>query len=278
MTSLFIMSSTREHLYNPFNESSFGVFFADQTSSDNANGFIVEKIDLYYQPVVSPEIAITFFLLRLPLVLMGEFLYSKVFELMKKETGLVNDVTKLVSFVQVVFWPVWLVFSTSTDFLHPLNKVFGQWFCSFGWFFIHLCYNILAFHSFIVATMRYYFIVHVGRVSDQGKKKIKRFFFILSFLIPLLLVAWDGMDGSELDALSFINKCNGKHHNVFLIETSTSDVFKRNFCEFDTYELGSSFAVLRRISCITKTAIRIIMGLNLTEGFIYFALLSHINR
>ena len=282
IVSLFIMPSIREHLYHPFGETSFGVSFANQTLSKDSSGFLVSNIDLYYQPVVKPEIGVSFLLLRLPLLLIGEFLYMKVIKLMKKETSLVNDVTKLVSTTQMIFWPFWLFFSTSTDFIHPINTVVGQWYCTFGWFIIHLCYNIISFNSFIVAIMRYYFIVHVGRVEVQGKKQTKRFFLFLSFFIPLLLVVWDGMEGSELDVLSFINKCYGEHHRVFLIETSTLDVLKRNFCEFDVYERGTSFGViiagLRRLSCITKSALQIIMGTNLFEGFIYFVILSHMNR
>ena len=251
---------------------------------ENHSGFAMDDMDLYYQPVQKPTIALVFFFIRVPLVILGEFFYVKQLALIKKETGLVNDVSKLIAYVQMIFWPAWLLFTTTTDFLHPLDELAGRWFCDAGWFFIHLGWNIIALHSFIVAIMRYCFVVHTEKFTKGNrKKKIKRFFLIMSVLVPLVMVAWDGIEGSELDVLSFINKCYGKHHQVFLIETSTLNVLKRNFCQFDNFEdleslFGGFIASFWRISCILRTAILVIMAFNFTEAIIYFITLSHITR
>ena len=158
------------HFYHPFQSSIFGFLLPEGSWLGNHSGVAVDDIDLHYQPVQAPTIGLFFFLIRVPLVILGEFLYVKQLALIKRETGLVNDVSKLVSYVQMIFWPIWLLFTTSTDFLHPLNELAGHWFCDAGWFLIHLCWNIIAFHSFIVATMRYCFIVHREKFTKGCRK------------------------------------------------------------------------------------------------------------
>ena len=279
------MKFKKEHyLSHPFQLTEFGVLLPNTSLLGNHSGLAIADIDLYYQPVQNPTIGLVFFLIRVPLVILGEFLYVKQLALIKRETGLVNDVSKLFAYVQMIFWPIWLLFTTSTDFLHPLNELAGQWFCDVGWFSVHLGCNIIAFHSFIVAVMRYCFVVHNEKFSKGNrKKKMKRLFFVMSFCVPLWIVAWDGIEGSNLDELSFINKCYGKHHEVFLIESSSLNVLKRNFCEFDNRDgtenwFGGFAATFWRVSCISRTAIQIIMAFNFTEAIIYFSTLSHITR
>ena len=272
------------YLYHPFQSSTFVVFSPENLLSKNRSGFAIHDINLYYQPVQNPVIGLVFFLIRVPLVILGEVLYVKQLALIKRETSVVNDVCKLLAYFQMIFWPIWLLFTTATDFLHPLGELAGPWLCDVGWFFIHFCWNVIAFNSFIVAFMRYCFVVH-NEKFDKGdrKKRVKRVFFIIHIFIPLFMIVWNGIEGSNLDVLSFINKCRGRHHQVFLIETSTLNIFKRNFCEFNNYDgtaglFGEFNAIFWRISCLSRTAIKLIVASNSTEAIIYYLTLSHIAR
>ena len=275
-----------QYFYHPFENTSFGVEISDNYLwvPDYNGTNIIDEISLYYQPVQNPVVGIFFFLIRLPLVILGISLNLKVLDLIKKESGVANDVTKLTSTVQMILWPFWFLFTTSTDFMHPLNEIFGNWYCDLGWFMIYFCWNITSLNSLIIAMMRYCFIVHSDKFSmGDNKRKAKRFFLIISVIIPLIMVVWSGLEGSELDMMSFINKCYGKHHKTFLIETSTVDVMKRNFCAFDSYGTaegisGQLWTMLRRISCIGRTLVLILIALNFTEAIIYYATFSHINR
>ena len=178
--------------------------------------------------------------------------------------------------------PIVVILTSSTDFIHPLNQVVGQWFCSVGWFVGYLCFAIASFHSFIVALMRYFFIIKEDLVKFYGKERAKKLFLFLSFFIPFFVIAWGGIDTVELDAMSFINKCNGIDHKVFLIETSTLNIAKRNFCQHQIYNESSSLhkllSVFRRASCITRTSILLVMGFNFTEIILYYKILSHMYR
>ena len=252
--------------------SFFGVFIDDVTQSVNLTKYnIFEEVDLFYQPIETPLVASVFFLVRLIVVFISEIVNVKVFLQIKKETCLINDVAKVFTCTQMVFLPLWLVYNTSTDFFHPLNEIIGQWYCTFGWFFIHLCGTIIAFHSFVIALMRYLFIVHDKKVENFGKTKAKKIIMYSTVIIPLLVVIWEATNGSDLDVMSVVNKCYGKDHKIFLIERTTSEVFKSKFCEYDGYdeqEEGSSsftktIAIIRRFSCIANKIVLVIMSINI---------------
>ena len=274
----------KHNFYHPFKNNSIRVTIEENAINKHQNGYIIGEIDLYYQPVQIPAIGITFFLIKLPILILGIFLNIKVLSLIKRETSVVNDVTKVATYAQMIFWSTFVFFTTVTDFVHPLNEILGQWVCEFGWFITYFFTNIFTLHSFLVAMMRYCFIVHNDKFEKGFRKqKTKRVFLFLSLFIPLLMVIWGSISRSELDILSYINKCNGKHHNVFLIETSTVDVLKRNFCEFDSYDspnfpFGQIIDAIKRVSCIARTTVLVLMVLNFTEIVIYYKIFSHMIR
>ena len=271
------------NLYHPFSKSSFGLLLKNVVSDDNLIGNVINDINLYYQPVQTPFIAIFFIALKLMILVAGGYLHVKVFRLMKKESGILRHVTQLFVFSQMVFWPFLTLFTALTDFIHPMNQVVGQWFCNVCSFLFYFLGNIITSHSFISALMRYFFIVHREMVNGYGRERIKRIFFILHFLLPLFMAIWEVVDGTELDAMSFINKCNGKHHKVFLLETSTMNVARRNFCGFEDYNDSESMlrqiqSTINRLSCVVNRVIMVVMGLNISEGLLYYRIWSHIYR
>ena len=273
----------KHNFYHPFKNTSIRVTIEENSVTKDQNGYIIDEMDLYYQPVQNPAIGITFFLIKLPILILGILLNMKVLSLIKRETSVVNDVTKVATYAQMIFWFTFVLFTTATDFVHPLNEILGQWVCEFGWFITYFFTNIFTLHSFLVAMMRYCFIVHNDKFEKGFRKQnTKRVFLFLSLLIPLLMVIWGAISRSELDILSYINKCNGKHHKVFLIDTSTLNIAKRNFCAFEKYDtkgLGRQIiAWLHFMSCIINKILLVTIGLNVMEGFLYFRILTFMNR
>ena len=78
----------------------------------------------------------------------------KLLKMVKKEKGLVNDVTQFYCIVMITNYPTWLLFVTMTDFLHPLKDIMGQWICSLMRIVFYMNFNVVIFHSFFVAFMR----------------------------------------------------------------------------------------------------------------------------
>ena len=183
----------------------------------------------------------------------------------------------------MVCWPVIFVLITATSLVHPLASITGEWFCTATWFVVYYLQFVISSHSLIAASMRYCFIVHTEKVEKYGTQKAKKLFLLLYICIPVFMIFWLANNGKEMDVLSFFNKCYGKHHKAFLIDTSTSNVLKRSFCGVQDVLEDSSFyervaIVLKQLSCIASTTSTLIMGSNLTEGIIYFQLFRYMNR
>ena len=135
---------------------------------------------------------------------------------------------------QSIMWTLVVALITITNFIHSFPQEIVQWICPALWFVTYFCLNFNNAHSCITALIRYFFIVHTERVESIGKEKVKKFFHVCSILIPFLITLWKATDESELDILSFFNKCYGKHHKTFLIETSTLNVLRRSSATFQT--------------------------------------------
>ena len=82
--------------------------------------------------------------------------------------------------------------------------------------------------------------------------------------------------------MSFTNKCYGIDHRIFLIKNSINSAIEKKIISLDKDEsntyLDTTLAVLWRISKILRTGIVLFMGFNISEGILYFKILSHLNR
>ena len=269
------------NLYHPFTDSSLGIFLAEKSIQKDTHGCIFEDIDLNHQPLPKPEIAIILVFIKLCLVSIGLFVYVKVWFLIKNEKSISTQVVKVYIMALIVLCPYWLIFTTIIDFIHPVDEVIGLWFCTLGKFIIYFCFIIVAFNSFIVAFMRYVFIVHEEKVKQYGKEKVKKFFLIISLLFPLLLNIWRTIDAPAKDPMSIINKCYGNHHVVFLMESSAS-LAGEGFCPSMAYADGDVYsmftAFVGKCSCIVRVLIVFILGFNFTEGYLYFKIFAHMKK
>ena len=273
------MFETKTQYYHPFEESSLSFSLKEGTISRNMTSCVVEAIDLYYQPLEKPWIATLFAFARIVIVILGESVNIKIWKMIKKETGILSDVTKLFVCTQMVYLPYLVFFIISTDFIHPLYGVIGQWYCTCGWVVFLFGGMIISSHSFVVAFMRYFFIIHETRAKAFGKEKAQNLFFYLSILIPFIFVVTGAIEGTELTWMSFINKCYGKHHKVFLNELSG---FKQKLLKLGPEESKDHYsiilAILWRVFKTFRTTILLLMGFNTAEGILYYKILSHLNR
>ena len=211
------MDLKNNNLYHPFVKSDLGFFKHGTLFTQNDTQFVLKNIDLYYQPVEEPAFAILYLVLGLILLVVAEIVQFKLFCMVKKENGLIKEVTQIYSVCSMIMYPFWCIVPSLTDFIHPLNEVIGEWFCFLvrSLTFFHL--NVITMQSFIICTMRYCFIVHEENVKKYGKKKTKRIFAFLSVFIPLVMVIWGIAENTEVDPFLFVNRCYGRDHRVFLI-------------------------------------------------------------
>ena len=267
-----------ENFYHPFTEEFLG-FGGKEQSNENDTLFIIQDIDLYHQPVMEPITGIVCLAMEIIAVVFAGFIQIKVLGLAKREQGLLKEVTQIYSLSSLTCLP-FILSTYVTDFIHPLNEIFGQWICTLMRFMLYLWFNIIISHSFVVAMLRYLFIIQEKRVEKYGKEKTKKLFIVSSILVPMLIVVWGFIENSEIDPLRTINRCNGIDHKVFLI--STADInpyFSLNLTTSNSEDLLDKLVeIMNKTAFILKALLTAIMGLNLTEGFLYYKIFSHINR
>ena len=271
------MASIKVKSYNPFTKSLLGFSFSNNVSNEKCSYTLLDDLDLYHQPLDSFETAISKFVLRLIYLIIGEFVLYKLFKIVRKENGLVNEVTQFYCIVMITTYPIYLLFETITDFIHPLKDIMGQWICSLMRVVFYMQFNVFIFHSFFVALMRYCFIVHEEKVKCFGKQKTKNIFFFLTVFFPILLIVWGFILNQEIDMVHEINSCFEVGHKVFLAELTTG---KNLFCVFDKIDgrYGYILTAIQEISCMIKQVILIVFGMNLFEGLLYYKIFGHMTR
>ena len=269
------------HFYNPYTQPTLGFLWEDsKTTGNDTIGQLVDDIDFYYQPLEPPWIAIIFFFVRLTIIFIGEIIGKKVVIMTREETGILSEITLMFISIQMIFHPILIFFELSVNLIHPINEIIGPWICTVGWLFYNISTKIVLNYSFFAAIMRYVFVVHDDRVGRYGKEKVKRHFLYLYLTITIAQIVMKAVDGTS--RLSFINKCYGRDHEIFLIETSSLSVLKRKFWTSvqnqDKTMLDVLLHMIKRIIKILDTIAFLALGFNLTEVIVYRTIFSHIDR
>ena len=276
------MPLSRHNYYNPFLGTFLGAFSNNESLSSTDNKIFLNDIDLYYQPVPSPLVAFFFSVVSAIMLIFGVYLHLEVLMGLKREDSILKQITKTFVYANMTLLTTAIICINVVNFIHSLSLEFTDYICPVLRFLLYLGVNFVSFYSFVSASMRYLFIVHTDEVDKYGKERVKTIFYALSILIPLMVTIWKVLDGSEVDAMSFINKCYGQHHKVFLIETSTVNVFKKSFCQVPNYgnQVGYDklVAFCKQTFCMASTITMLIMGSNITEGLIYYKLFAHMNK
>ena len=286
------MKDHQNYLYHPFTHSSFGMLIAKNNGNTNVNmtkngqlGFVVENIDLYYQPLEHPYVAVCVFVIKSFFITIGIFLCVKVLRMAKKEPSIVTQMVEIFCWSQIIIQPIAATFDLTVNLFHPVNEFIGHWYCSLQWLFGSLLTKLVLPNSFFISLMRYVFIVHNPIVNRHGKEKIKRYFLYFYLIACIFGVLVEGVDNRELSRYSFINKCYGKDHKVFLIETSTLNILKRKFWEIesDAFEkygqtMDLIFSMAVRTLRLFNIFIFLLTGFNAIEGILYFNVFSYMQR
>ena len=123
----------KENFYHPYVESYLALSTYDEQRNGNDTNYVLKDIDLYYQPVEDPFTGIVILVIGIISVVFGELIQFRLFSMVKRENGLVKEVTQIYSLTSMIAYPVMLAVNSGTDFMHPLNEVIGQWFCTLAW-------------------------------------------------------------------------------------------------------------------------------------------------
>ena len=267
------------NFYHPFQKSTLGFLLIDHKNQSFVSDYeIVDEIDLYHQPLERPSVVLTFFIIKLTIICVGEGICIRLLSSLEKEKGLLKDVTKLFIIVQMILHPTFHCFEIIVNTVYPVNQVLGNWICFLVWLLWGVSGNIVLSNSFISALMRYLFIVQEQKVDTYGKERVKRWFLYSSIAIPIVQFAIHALQGSP--RLSFVNKCYGNDHRIFLFQTSSLSLSKLSFSKVDgplaDMEMGRE--VITVIGKTVETVWFLFTGFNVAEAFLYFKIFNRLNR
>ena len=131
----------------------------------------------------------------------------------------------------------------------------------------------MAFHTLLVAVMKFAFIVHREVMTEFGQEKAQRIFLWVNLGLPLLwtvlcmLVAENGRS-----PFASVNNC----HQQLLKPTNTTSpsAVKFLFCEFGHEVKGGAYAyivyILKRCYCAQQEILHVVIFSNIPEALFYY--------
>ena len=249
----------------------------------------IENMDMYWRPIQETSEATFFLIIRLIFIIGGELLQMQALSMTKKENSACVDVFEIFLYVQMVYWPIEVIFITLTDWFYPLFELLGgMWICDLVFFVKYIMLFIILFHSFCIALIRYIYLFHYKFIESKGKENVKRVFSYMLVSVAMVTTLWKYFGSGELDMDPYMNKCRGVFYKEFLLYALDSSSTSHNamnaaekFCVFE-HDGGNIeqhvIAMVRRISCIASSVMFVFMGLNVTEGFLYLTIIIHVRR
>ena len=138
-------------------------------------------------------------------------------------------------------------------------------------------------HSFIIAMMKYFVIVHHQRFSKDALKGV--FFWINSFYGPLVFAIFNVAQPHFVflyDGISHSNRCLGKNDTISSLDTNTSAIKLHDICNIsESYEDVSFeyvYYIFRKTICWGNIVFVYLNVWNLLEMFVYCRIFSFMHR
>ena len=157
------------------------------------------------------------------------------------------------------------------------------------WFHYLLCYDqyivaccrfYFSFNTFVVAIMRYTFIVHQQRVMTFGKKRAKTLFYYMSIIIPIIFGVLHACTlPTPINTQNIAKEvCNRFYQEAFNITCGDPNGVKDECSPILTFvQRYISLEVTYYVGIAVKV-VAIIIFLNFLEGFIYWKTFSNIKK
>ena len=140
-----------------------------------------------------PDITIDF-ILYYAIISIGVIVNLKLYKNTKREEHLekgkvVQSIIKHYSIVNCCFWPVYYIIIGVVYIFDKKLQMTPEWIIRYLTYWIRFLYGLahdyVSLHSFIVAIIRYTFVVYERKVETWGIKKCKKLLVAISIIIPL---------------------------------------------------------------------------------------------
>ena len=183
----------------------------------------------------------------------GSYYQLKIIAVCKKVKDKTWQIDITHSITLMISWSFVLVFEKVSDHVTILSQYTGVWFCYMAAFVYTFSAYLIGFHSFIIALMKYVYIVHAEKVRRFGDEKLKNIFLLVNIIHPLFLAVPTVLTldfevysslincfGLQDQLIRKYNTSNGNIERMFLCRLTTDenehsysykfDAFKQGFC------------------------------------------------
>ena len=189
---------------------------------------------------------------------------------------LINSATIIIHF----FFSI--LFDTIAHVFPNLSSLTGEWFCYCIHFIRLNGFFIITFNSFLVAVMKYIFIVHDEKARSIGEEKLKKLFIIVAFSVPFTLATigsvTKGINGySDLVSCFGLKEVVDEKYNTWKKNLLKFFVCRHGWTDHDIEEQYCLYA-FQQCLCGIRTCVTMLINTNFPEAFLYFKIFSKMNR
>ena len=276
------MMVTKRNVYHPFVNKSLAFLINSKrgTSLDE----ILTDVDLYWQPVPDPKYGLAIIVINVIAIIAGCFVHYHLWQMLKREANLVSNILKAYVVFQLIIWPFSTGIISATSFIYPLCEITGSWLCEFTYFLMFPSIYFISFQATVIATMRYFFIVHHERVVEFGKQRTQNLFQWILGIVPIVMTIWlyFGSEDTDLTKVMVINRCRGSYDKIFHLNwsyTERKSILEAR-CGMYNNDEGTAYYIhqLKWIQCTASTILSLVLLTNILDGFIYYRIWKHITK
>ena len=186
------------------------------------------------------------------------------------------------SIIVIVYFTLNLPFWMVTIAIPNLSAYTGEWFCYLAAFLFQYGNFIITSNSFLIATMKYVFILHSLKVLQVGKETVKKIFFAIYLFLPLVFATIASV-GKDFEQYSEFISCFGLTEQTVATYNTTAKEYQKFFlCKMSSLNNensnGSTFYVLTQFFCVLKSSLVWIINTNVPEGFLYYKIFGKMRR
>ena len=175
-----------------------------------------------------------------------------------------------------------ILFDTIAHVFPNLSSLIGEWFCYCILFIRFYGYMTIAFNSFLVAVMKYIFIVHDEKARLIDEEKLKKLFLIVAFSVPFTLATIASVT-KDINGFSDLVTCFG----VKEVVDEEYATWKKNLLKFFVCTHGWTdhdiekkyyLYVFQQCLCGIRQCATMLINTNFPEAFLYCKIFNKMRR
>ena len=184
------------------------------------------------------------------------------------------------SIINTIFFGFDIPFVTISNALPHLSRYTGEWFCYMASFIVNYEVYFLVTNSFLIAVMKYIYIVHWDKAMGFGHERIQRIFLIIAIAFPCFNATVVTLT-KDFDSYKAIKSCFGMPRKNMSSRIGVWEkLFLCNLSHTGTSNADVSHVLYMfiQIICVSRSLLSYFFSTNLPEAFFYYKIFKQMRR